>query len=200
LLLVAAVWAALALSGLLEGFDERLLTCLRTVDDPSVPVGPVWMISVVTAVTHAGDSVTLIILSVLTLAWLLARGDRQRAITLLGAVGGVFILTPLLKLLFGRARPDLVEHLVHAGSASFPSGHTLRSAVVYLVLYFIITRSLGRGASPARLSLVLLLAALIGASRVYLGVHWPSDIVFGWLITGFWITAWWPRLGSGEKT
>ena len=92
-----------------------------------------------------------------------------------------------LKAAFARARPDLVDHLVEVVSPSFPSGHALMSAAVYLTLAGLLGR---RGVdAPVRRSLFWLAVALvllIGISRVYLGVHWPSDVLGGWVLGALW--------------
>jgi undecaprenyl-diphosphatase len=101
----------------------------------------------------------------------------------LGAVlAGASLLSSLasdgLKLAFARARPDLVPHLDHASSFAFPSGHATSAAVVYLLFAFIVP-SQRRG---LWLSIGIVLTILTGISRIMLGVHWPSDVLGGWLL------------------
>lgn len=194
-------WCWLTFSGQLRGLDEALLLWFRLPGDPATTVGPSWLTNLVTGVTHVGDSIFLIILSVAVIGWLFRRDQKAEALTLLGAACGAFVMTPLLKALFGRMRPDIVDHLVHASSASFPSGHTLRSAVVYLAIFFVLRRAVNISGMARLFPFVLLLVGAIGSSRVFLGVHWPSDIIAGWLIAGLWIALWWPRLrANGQKT
>jgi membrane-associated phospholipid phosphatase len=101
----------------------------------------------------------------------------------LGAVlAGASLLSSLasdgLKLAFARARPDLVPHLDHASSFAFPSGHATSAAVVYLLFAFIVPTQ-RRG---LWLSVGIALTLLTGMSRIMLGVHWPSDVIGGWLL------------------
>jgi undecaprenyl-diphosphatase len=102
------------------------------------------------------------------------------------------LLISLLKLGFDRPRPDLVDHLTHASSSSFPSGHAASSALVYLTLGLL----LAQAESHKRLKVFLIASAifisiLVGCSRVYLGVHWPSDVVAGWGFGAAWAILWW---------
>lgn len=188
------VWVGLTFSGVLEGFDHAGVMAFRADAAGSDPIGPSWVEDAVLGLTHVGDTVTLIILCLATIGWLFARKQRTTALYFLVMAGGSFLLSAILKAAFGRARPDIAEHVVHASSASFPSGHALRSAAVFLSLMI-----LGRLYSDALRSrafsvCVFLLFIGIGLSRVYLGVHWPTDIIFAWLVAGFWVTLWAPKL------
>lgn len=143
--------------------------------------------SLIANVTHMGDSITLAVLAIVTVCILFWKNQKIAALWFLMAAAGSFIITALSKWVFGRERPEVVEQFVSATSASFPSGHTLRSAVVYALLAFLIART-----RPGKNNLIIygLAAAIIlvnGASRVYLGVHWPTDVLGAWLIAGFWL-------------
>ena len=119
---------------------------------------------------------------------------RQRGAARLVAVsvGGGTALSSLLKLGFARPRPDLVPHAVEVYTASFPSGHAMLSAVTYLTLAALLAR-----VQPRRrlriyvLALAVLTSLLVGASRVYLGVHWPSDVAAGWCVGAAWALLCW---------
>lgn len=189
-----AVWVGLTFSGYLTAFDRYFLLAFREAGDRSDALGSAWVENMVTGLTHIGDSVTLIALSLLALGWLIWKQQKSMAVWFLVTVGGVFAMTPLLKMAFGRARPDLVDHMVHASSASFPSGHTLRSAVVYLALYLVARNFVAFFHKKAVFIFVYGLFLSIGISRVYLGVHWPTDIVAGWLIAGAWLNFWADKL------
>jgi membrane-associated phospholipid phosphatase len=93
---------------------------------------------------------------------------------------------------FARTRPDIVDHIVTVGGASFPSGHSANSAIVYLTLASLLTQVV-RGHDTRRFVLVAaaLLVTAIGSSRVYLGVHWPSDVLAGWSFGTLWALGWW---------
>ncbi len=194
-------WIWLTFSGAMETFEQSLLLVFREAGDPATLIGPSWLLAVVTGITHIGDSIFLIFLSLGVLGWAVYRRKKLEVLALVGCVGGVFLLTPLLKNLFARARPDIVDHLVHASSASFPSGHTLRSAVVYIALFLLLQRLLAVHSLSRFLPAIVLLVAAIGSSRVVLGVHWPSDIIGGWLIASLWLLVWWPLLRpQGRET
>jgi undecaprenyl-diphosphatase len=108
------------------------------------------------------------------------------------AIAGGMLLSPVLKLGFDRPRPDLVPHEVLVYSASFPSGHALQAAVVYLTLGALLAR-----VQPHRrlkgyvLMVSVVLMLLVGSTRVYLGVHWPTDVLAGWAAGAAWAILWW---------
>ena len=136
-----------------------------------------------------GSTPSLIVIALAAAALLAWRGRRGDSLLVVGASAGVFVLGPLLKLAFERPRPPVDQHLVRIDSWSFPSGHSLNSIVVLGLLTVLAVR-----ARPGRLyrALVLALGAflvlLVGFSRVYLGVHWPSDVLAGWLFGAVWLT------------
>jgi len=123
--------------------------------------------------------------------YLVIKGARTRALMLpaatLSGAGAIF----LLKNVFGRPRPELVDHLVVAQSMSFPSGHAANSALVYLTI-----AALASDVEPGRPTRIYIMAVamgltiLIGLSRVFLGVHWPSDVAAGWTFGAGWALAW----------
>jgi undecaprenyl-diphosphatase len=107
-------------------------------------------------------------------------------------VGSGFLLSSILKVLFQRPRPELVPHAVYVSTASFPSGHSMLSAVTYLTLGALLARSQAHRRLKAYLILVaVLLTLLVGVSRVYLGVHWPSDVLAGWTAGASWSIICW---------
>lgn len=174
------------LAGRTLGVDEGLLRWLR-----GATGGGAWWQRDLRLLMHdltaLGDP-PMLVLVVLATAAVLVAAQRRRlalavvAITALGALTGT-----LLKLLFDRARPAIVPHLVEVGSPSFPSGHAMQSAVIYLTVATLVVRA----EADARvrrtvLALAIGLVLLIGASRVYLGVHWPSDVLAGWLVGAAW--------------
>jgi membrane-associated phospholipid phosphatase len=135
-----------------------------------------------------GSTPSLIVIALAAAVWLAWRGRRADALLVfLGSAGGL-LLAPLLKLLFVRPRPELTDHLVLVDSWSFPSGHSLNSMAVLGLLTVLAIRE-----RPGRLRRTLLAAVgaflvfVIGFSRVYLGVHWPSDVLAGWLFGLAWL-------------
>jgi len=138
-------------------------------------------------VTSLGSVTVLTLITVLAVAFLVAVRKHTTAIFVAIAVSSGALVGSALKSLFFRARPDVVPHLVHVSSASFPSGHAMNSAVVYLTLATLLARS--QQAVRVRIFLLataIFLTMLVGISRVFLGVHWPSDVVAGWSVGAAW--------------
>jgi membrane-associated phospholipid phosphatase len=137
-----------------------------------------------------GSTPSLILVALVAAGWLAWHGRRRDMLLVIGASAGVFLLGPLLKLLFTRPRPPLDEHLVRIDSWSFPSGHSLNSMVVLGLLTVLATRGRHGVWRVVVTAIGALLVFLVGLSRVYLGVHWPSDVLAGWLIGVVWVAAW----------
>jgi undecaprenyl-diphosphatase len=168
-------------------FDEPLLLALREPGDPTDPVGPHWVERMVVDITSLGGHAVLLIVVGLVFGYLqLARKPAAARLALAASLGGM-LLSDLLKRLVARPRPETDWHLVEVATHSFPSGHALLSATVYLSLGALLA---SQQPSP-RLRRYCLgaaggLAFLVGSSRVYLGVHWPSDVIAGWLLGAAW--------------
>lgn len=187
---VAVAW--LVSAGATEAFDRDLLLALRNPADANDALGPAWFEEALAEVTALGGYTILVILAGTVLATLLLNGERQAALFLGGTlVGGAFVSSGL-KALFSRPRPDLVDHLDQTFTSSFPSAHAMVSTLAYLTLAVVGIRFLRRHSSRVFLLIVaIVLAFAIGASRVYLGVHWPSDVLAGWLAGAAWAGATW---------
>ncbi|MBO6503629.1 MAG: phosphatase PAP2 family protein [Kordiimonadaceae bacterium] len=143
--------------------------------------------TLISNLTHLGDSITLAIVALFTVGVLIWKKERLAARWFLMAAAGSFLITAVSKWAFGRDRPEVVEQFASATSASFPSGHTLRSAVVYALLAFIVTRTASQRANMVIYCAAAAIIIANGLSRVYLGVHWPTDVIGAWLIAGFWL-------------
>jgi undecaprenyl-diphosphatase len=184
---LAVLAAARIGSPRLHSLDNQILLALRHPDDPSIPIGPPWLLAAAREITALGSATVLILLifSVVGYLWL----EQRYGILTLVAVSsfGGMMLSWLLKGQFGRMRPSVVPHLVPVSSPSFPSGHSLLSAVVYLTLGVLLARATSdRRAKTYFIALAATITVLIGLSRIYLGVHYPSDVLGGWVVGLIW--------------
>ena len=172
--------------------DRQILLAFRSGGEGSTPIGPSWLPEAVRDVTALGSATVLIFVTVATVVYLLITSRRAAAFFVFVAVAGGQILSSLLKEVIDRARPDIVPHLAEVQTASFPSGHAMLSAVTYLTLGALAARiAPGRAISGYILGLAILLTLVVGLSRVYLGVHWPSDVVAGWCAGASWAMLCW---------
>lgn len=170
------------------GFDRAILTALRNADDPQRLRGPFWFGGAVRDVTALGGETILTLVTVLVCGYLAmaGRGDLSRYAALSVVTGAIVMYA--LKAVFARQRPDLVPHiLTDVSSGSFPSGHAMLSAVVYLTL----GGMLAEAAQHRRLQVYAMTAAIlltlaIGSTRVFLGVHYPTDVLAGWTVGFLW--------------
>ena len=192
LLFVFIRLASEVMEGETQGFDKKILLALRDPADLSRPIGPAWMVGAALDITALG-SATLLGLTVIAVAgFLLLQGLWRRALFVMVATMGGMFLNGALKQLFQRPRPDVVPHLREVMTMSFPSGHALQSAVVYLTLGALSMHIAHRQLTRLYCMTVAMLAtALVGASRIYLGVHYPTDVLAGWLIGLSWALLCW---------
>ena len=176
--------------GRLEAIDHALLRALRHPGNLSVPIGPKWMPQVAKDVTALGSGTNLTLAAGI-LAGFLCLNRRFRATGfLLSSLGSGLLLCQSLKGFFARRRPTVVPHLVHFDPASFPSGHSMGAALVYLTSGSIVSRQVtGKMAKTYFLSMALVLSVIVGVSRVYLGVHYPSDVLAGLAGGSLWSSA-----------
>jgi undecaprenyl-diphosphatase len=172
-------------------FDRHLMAALRQPGDPSMPIGPRWLRSAMLDVTALGGVTVLTVLTVIVTGYLfITRKAAMAALVAVAVSGGAFAST-LLKGNFNRLRPDIVPHLVEVHTTSFPSGHAMNSAVVFLTLGALLARTHeGYAVRAYIIGVSILLTLTIGFSRVYLGVHWPSDVLAGWVVGGTWALLW----------
>jgi undecaprenyl-diphosphatase len=201
LLLIAggssAIWAFIEIAeevreGGTREFDEALLRALRNPGDLADPLGPRWLEEMARDFTALGGVGVLTLITAASVGYLLLMRRRHAALLVLIAVGGGLLLSTLFKAGFDRPRPDLVAHLAHVYTASFPSGHSMLSAATYFTLGALLAR-MHRDAAVKLflLGAAIVVTLLVGASRVYLGVHWPSDVLAGWSAGAAWAAACW---------
>jgi undecaprenyl-diphosphatase len=197
LLIVLGVWAFIELADeVLEGesrtFDEWVVKLFRQRDDPSQTVGPSWLAEAARDFTSLGSPIVLLFVTgavAATLAFL--RKYHAMWLVLVAAISGQ-IVSHLLKLGFQRDRPDVVPHLTEVSTSSFPSGHAMAAAVVYLTLAAILMRLAPRWRLKLYILAVgLLLTFLIGITRIFLGVHYPTDVLSGWTAGLVWALLCW---------
>lgn len=178
-------------SEIMEGetfaLDRWLLQALRSAADPAVPAGPAWLRLAMVDITALGGVSVLTLLTVIAAGYLIAARKPATAAFLVASVSGGAVASTLLKMGFARPRPDLVGHLVEVHTMSFPSGHALNSAVTYLTLGALLARAEDdRWVRVYLMTVAVALTLIIGTSRVYLGVHWPSDVLAGWCVGSAW--------------
>lgn len=168
-------------------WDRAILRALRESGTPADPIGPQWLLRVMQDVTALGGGTVLTLVTILVAAYLLAARKAALALFVLATTASGGAVGSLLKTLFLRERPDVVPHLVEVQSLSFPSAHALNSALIYLTLGAMLARSESdRAVRLYVVSAATFLALLIGVSRVYLGVHYPSDVLAGWCFGAGW--------------
>ncbi|WP_227698569.1 phosphatase PAP2 family protein [Sphingomonas hengshuiensis] len=193
LLLALLVWLGHELNeGDGAAFDRAVMLAMRVPGDPGQPIGPEWLPSAVRDITALGSSIVLTLVVAATATFLALRRRMRSALLVLAAtiLGGCGVT--LIKALVGRARPDLVDRLMTEASNSFPSGHAANSAIVYLTLATLLFPVVREARMRAFvLGAALGLTLMIGVSRVYLGVHWPSDVLAGWAFGSAWALLWW---------
>lgn len=181
-------------------FDTRILFMFRSASDPADPLGPEWVERVARDLTSLGSFAVLTLVITTSVLFLFMARQARTARMVLAAIAGGGALTASLKALFGRARPDPLLHEVVVTSASFPSGHTVMAAVTFLTLGALVARTLpGRQLKAYVMSVSVIVTLLVGISRIYLGVHWPSDVLAGWSLGAAWSLFCWRVAGWMER-
>ncbi len=170
-----------------KAVDTRILLSLREPQQPSDPLGPPWMEESWRDITALGSMPVLLLITALVVGYLFLERKRRTAVLVMISVGGGTLLAFGVKDLFRRPRPDLVEAGTRVMTSSFPSGHSMMSAVTLLSIAALLSSVQRRRRVKAYLfSAAVTLMVLVGISRVYLGVHWPSDVLAGWSLGAAW--------------
>lgn len=191
-LICILLWAFIDLAddvmaGDVQAFDERVVLAMREQADLSDPLGPAWFEEMMRDATGLGGVGVLTFITLVTFGYLMYEHKYKLALLVVCAIGTGILLSFLMKSGFTRARPELVPHGSHVYTSSFPSGHSMMSALVYLTLASLLVRVQKRRRVKIYLfAVAIALTLIIGSSRVYLGVHWPTDVFAGWMAGALW--------------
>ena len=173
-------------------FDKWVLLAFRSPTDLSIPIGPPALQELMRDATALGGVTILTLLTLVVAGFLLLQKDRATAAFLTASVGSGILASTAFKELVARPRPDLVPHGSIVSSASFPSGHSMMATLVYLLLAITIARLQKQMRVKIYVLIVAVMLSLgVGISRVYLGVHWPTDVLAGWSLGAAWALASW---------
>jgi undecaprenyl-diphosphatase len=180
-LLVFCIIAYFVMTGNAAGFDDPIRNFIYSLRAN-------WLNTLMEGITYLGNWQSIVVVCLLLLAY-----DKTRIpFGVLGSAVAITdsILNRILKLVFARVRPDDVIPLIQQGGYAFPSGHSVTSMAFYgLLLFLVQTRMADRKKANAFSAVLILLIALIGPSRIYLGVHYPTDVLAGWMVGIFVATA-----------
>lgn len=184
------IWLAAEASGEdVRAFDERILLMFRNPSDVGDPLGPAWLEVVVRDISAIGGLLSLGLIALAACGYLWLKGKNQLALLVAVSVSGGAVANTLLKGFIARPRPTIVPHGTPAALSSFPSGHAMMAAVVFLTLGALLALSAkDRRIKIYILSWSVLLTVSVGISRIYLGVHWPTDVLAGWIAGAIWAT------------
>ncbi|MFO1169966.1 MAG: phosphatase PAP2 family protein [Hyphomicrobiaceae bacterium] len=192
LLLFFGVVAEAVEDGFTREIDSALLLALRVPGNTADPIGPAWVEEGMRDISAMGSTSVLTFITLAVVGYLAFTRRGHAALMVLGSVLSGTFISQLLKVGFARPRPDLVPHATEVFTASFPSGHAMMSAVVYLTLGTLLARTESRRRVKSYvMAVAAVLTMLVGLSRIYLGVHWPSDVVAGWALGAGWAALAW---------
>ncbi|MEN6426829.1 MAG: phosphatase PAP2 family protein [Phycisphaerales bacterium] len=195
--IVVTGWLAIELADeVLEGttqrYDEWVLRLLRTPGDMTDPIGPAWFEDMWRDVTALGSATVLTLATLACAGYLLMRKQYGMLVLLAVTTVGGQLVSLLLKDLIDRPRPAFDSGAGYIATSSFPSGHSMLSAVVYLTMGTLLARASSRyHVKIYFLTMAMLVTLLVGISRVYLGVHYPTDVLAGWSIGVIWALLCW---------
>jgi undecaprenyl-diphosphatase len=186
-LLTFALFAAFLLAFVAipsHSFDSRILLAMRHGNNLR-PVGSGAVLESALDITALGSTTVLVLFTLIAAGGLALSGRSRAAWLLCGSLAGSDLAMNALKWIVARARPQIVPHETHASGSSFPSGHALLSAAIYLTFAVVAAADMQR-LRGYLLAVALVLTILIGLTRVYLGVHWPTDVLAGWILGALW--------------
>jgi undecaprenyl-diphosphatase len=172
--------------GLTDAFDRSMLLGLRSPTDVSDPLGPAWLESAIVSITALGSKTVLTSITWAAAGYFVFRRRFLSAVAFVIASSGGPTICNLVKDFIDRPRPDIALHLASVHTPGFPSGHATSAAAAYLALALLLSRDMEGRAAPYLLAAASFLVASIGLSRVYLGVHYPTDIAAGLALGTAW--------------
>jgi len=175
--------------------DSRFILLLREPGDVGDPVGSRGIEEAVRDVTALGGTTLVVVVTVVSVLAFVFHKKRIHALVMAGVVVAAWASSQATKAFFGRPRPDLVPHDVYVYSGSFPSGHSTMSTAAFLTLAMLVASlEMKRRTKALAYVLAALVIVGVGFSRVYLGVHWPSDVLAGWCLGSAWALVGWLAL------
>jgi len=201
----AALWGVIHLGsevgeGDTVGFDRGVFLLFRQTTDPNLPVGPLWLRETARDITALGGFTVLTLVTIAAVAVLLVYDRRRQALVFALTAVAAQLLSEAAKHFVGRERPSFVTQYDMTSSSSFPSGHSMMAPAVYFTLAAIVAAGeLRRGARRMLMAGSVVLVVAIGVSRVYLGVHWPTDVVAGWALGSAIALVAWVALQQGRR-
>jgi undecaprenyl-diphosphatase len=199
-LAAGSLWAFLDIAdemaeGETQSLDSRIILGLREPGDLDNPIGSKNVEEAVRDITALGGTTLVIVVTVVSVLAFLFHKKRAHALVMAGVVLVAWASSQATKALYDRPRPALVPHEAYVYSASFPSGHSTMSTAAFLTLAMLIASLEPRRRSKALAYAVAALFVVgVGFSRVYLGVHWPTDVLAGWCLGSAWALAGWIAL------
>lgn len=187
LALLFVLLAGEVLHGDTTTFDRAILMATRDLANPSQPFGSPTVQNVARDITALGGVALLTFITLAVVVYLLLIGKQRVALYVIVAIGGGAIISYVLKTAINRPRPELFQHLAYVTTASFPSGHSMLSATTYLTLGALLANLQNNRRLKAYLiGLAIFITIAVGLSRIYLAVHWPTDVLAGWMAGAAW--------------
>ncbi|MDP3593756.1 phosphatase PAP2 family protein [Phenylobacterium sp.] len=172
--------------------DRRLLLAFRSPGDPSDPLGPRWFEESMRDITALGGFTVVTLLTIVATLLLVFHQRRREALIFAGTVILAYASSEVLKAFYDRDRPMIVAHGSIVYSQSFPSGHSTAAAATFLTLATVLASVESNRRTKALIYALAITAMIaVGVSRVYLGVHWPTDVLAGWALGATWALAAW---------
>ena len=197
IVILASIWGFLKLASEVKEsdtrhFDEAILLAMREPGNPADPIGSPRVEEMARDLTALGGFTLLTGVTLVSFGVALFAGRRRLAVLALIFVVVGMVAMNLIKRGYDRPRPELVKHEMLTYNSSFPSGHSMMAAMVYLTIGILLARTQTK--KRVRVFIVatsVLITVLVGVSRVYLGVHWPTDVLAGWTLGGTWAVLFW---------